>query len=109
MIISGGVNIYPQEIEDVLIQHPEVLDVAVIGVPNEDMGEEIKAVVQAVDGVDSDDLPNSVLAYAREHLAGYKVPRSVDLIDEMPRLPTGKLYKRLLRDEYWGRDGSKIV
>ena len=109
MIISGGVNIYPQEIEDVLIQHPGVLDVAVIGVPNEDMGEEVKAVVQALDGVEPNDLPNSVLAYAREHLAGYKVPRSVDLIDEMPRLPTGKLYKRLLRDQYWGRDGSKIV
>jgi long-chain acyl-CoA synthetase len=109
MIISGGVNIYPQEIEDVLIQHPGVLDVAVIGVPNEDMGEEVKAVVQPVDGVEPDDLPNSVLAYAREHLAGYKVPRSVDLIDELPRLPTGKLYKRLLRDQYWGRDGSRIV
>jgi long-chain acyl-CoA synthetase len=109
MIISGGVNIYPQEIEDALIQHPDVLDVAVIGVPNEDMGEEVKAVVQPVEGIDTEGLPDAVLAYAREHLAGYKVPRSVDLIDEMPRLPTGKLYKRLLRDRYWGRDGSKIV
>ena len=109
MIISGGVNIYPQEIEDVLIQHPGVLDVAVVGVPNDDMGEEVKAVVQPVEDVDTDQLPNSVLAYAREHLAAYKVPRSVDLIDEMPRLPTGKLYKRLLRDTYWGRDGSRIV
>ena len=109
MIISGGVNIYPQEIEDALIQHPGVLDVAVIGVPNEDMGEEVKAVVQPVEGIDIEGLPEAVLAYAREHLAGYKVPRSVDLIDEMPRLPTGKLYKRLLRDRYWGRDGSKIV
>jgi fatty-acyl-CoA synthase len=109
MIISGGVNIYPQEIEDVLIQHPGVLDVAVIGVPNDDMGEEVKAVVEALDGVDAEDLPNSVLAHAREHLAAYKVPRSVDLIDEMPRLPTGKLYKRLLKDKYWGRAGSKIV
>ena len=109
MIISGGVNIYPQEIEDALIQHPGVLDVAVIGVPNDDMGEEVKAVVQPVDGADVEGLPASVLAYAREHLAGYKVPRSVDVIDELPRLPTGKLYKRLLRDRYWGRDGSKIV
>jgi long-chain acyl-CoA synthetase len=109
MIISGGVNIYPQEIEDVLIQHPRVLDVAVIGVPNDDMGEEVKAVVQPVEGVDTEALPEAVLAYAREHLAGYKVPRSVDLIEELPRLPTGKLYKRLLRDRYWGRDGSKIV
>jgi long-chain acyl-CoA synthetase len=109
MIISGGVNIYPREIEDALIQHPEVLDVAVIGVPNEDMGEEVKAVVQPIDGADVGTLPASVLAYAREHLAGYKVPRSVDVVDELPRLPTGKLYKRLLRDRYWGRDGSRIV
>ena len=109
MIISGGVNIYPQEIEDTLIQHPDVLDVAVIGVPNEDMGEEVKAVVQPVDGVELVDLSASVLGYARDHLARYKVPRSVDVVDELPRLPTGKLYKRLLRDRYWGRDGSKIV
>jgi fatty-acyl-CoA synthase len=109
MIISGGVNIYPQEIEDALIQHPDVLDVAVIGVPDEDMGEAVKAVVQPVEDADTERLPDAVLAYAREHLAGYKVPRSVDLVDELPRLPTGKLYKRLLRDRYWGRDGSKIV
>ncbi len=109
MIISGGVNIYPQEIEDALVQHPDVLDVAVFGVPNDDMGEEVKAVVQPVEGADVDALPASVLAYAREHLAGYKVPRSVDVVDELPRLPTGKLYKRLLRNRYWGREGSKIV
>ena len=103
MIISGGVNIYPQEIEDCLILHGDVADVAVFGVPNEDFGEEVKAVVQPVDGVAGDEqLAKRLLEYAREHIAGYKVPRSVDFRSELPRLPTGKLYKRVLRDEYWG-------
>jgi len=110
MIISGGVNIYPQEIEDVLVLHPEVADVAVFGVPNEDFGEEVKAVVQPVDpAACGDDLAQRLLAYCREHLAAYKVPRSIDFEDELPRLPTGKLYKRLLRDRYWGRTDSRIV
>jgi long-chain acyl-CoA synthetase len=110
MIISGGVNIYPQEIEDVLILHPEVADVAVIGVPNEEFGEEVKAVVQAADPTAAGpELEQRLLAYGREHLAGYKVPRSIDFEDELPRLPTGKLYKRLLRDRYWGKTGSRIV
>jgi fatty-acyl-CoA synthase len=102
MIISGGVNIYPQEIEDALVLHPAVQDVAVFGVPNADFGEEVKAVVElAPDQVPSDDVADDLLAYAKEHLAGYKVPRSIDFTDALPRLPTGKLYKRLLKDQYW--------
>jgi fatty-acyl-CoA synthase len=111
MIISGGVNIYPQEIEDRLILHPKVVDVAVFGVPNEDMGEEVKAVVQPVEGADDDPaaLEQELLAYAREHLANYKVPRSIDFEPELPRLPTGKLYKRILRERYWTGKETRIV
>ncbi len=110
MIISGGVNIYPQEIEDAFVLHPKVGDVAVIGVPNADMGEEVKAVIQPVPGVEaSDELANELLAFAKEHLATYKVPRSIDFEAELPRLETGKLYKRLLRDRYWGNKDSRIV
>ncbi|HCB34164.1 MAG TPA: acyl-CoA synthetase [Acidimicrobiaceae bacterium] len=110
MIISGGVNIYPQEIEDCLVLHPKVADVAVFGVPNEDFGEEVKAVCRPADGVAGDEaLAGELTAYAREHLANYKVPRSIDFRDELPRLPTGKLYKRILRDEYWGGKSSEIV
>ncbi|MEM7141371.1 MAG: acyl-CoA synthetase [Actinomycetota bacterium] len=110
MIVSGGVNIYPQEAENVLIAHDAVLDVAVIGVPNEDLGEEAKAVVQLVDpDAASDDLADALLAHCGDHLARYKVPRSVDFVDELPRLDTGKLYKRLLRDRYWGDRDSRIV
>jgi fatty-acyl-CoA synthase len=102
MIISGGVNIYPREIEDVLIQHPAVADVAVFGVPNDDLGEEVKAVVQLLPGnVGSPELASELQQFTRSHLAGFKVPRTVDFIDELPRLPTGKLYKRVLRDPYW--------
>jgi acyl-CoA synthetase (AMP-forming)/AMP-acid ligase II len=103
MIISGGVNIYPREIEDVLIQHPAVADVAVFGIPNDDLGEEVKAVVQLLpDGpVATDELARELDSFCREHLAGFKVPRSIDFTDELPRLPTGKLYKRKLRDPYW--------
>jgi long-chain acyl-CoA synthetase len=110
MIISGGVNIYPQEIEDALVMHPKVADVAVFGVPNDDLGEEVKAVVQPAPGVVADDaLAAEILAHARAHLANYKVPRSVDFLAELPRLETGKLYKRLLRDRYWGNKDSRIV
>lgn len=102
LIISGGVNIYPQEIEDALIMHNSVADVAVFGVPNVDFGEEVKAVVQVAPGLVADDaLKSELQAYARTHLAAFKVPRSIDYTDELPRLPTGKLYKRKLRDEYW--------
>jgi long-chain acyl-CoA synthetase len=110
MIISGGVNIYPQECEDLLISHPKIEDAAVFGVPNTDLGEEVKAVVQPVSGITGDDaLTEELLGYLSEHLSRQKVPRSVDYIDEMPRLPTGKLYKRLLRDKYWGDGQSRIV
>ncbi|MEE4299426.1 MAG: AMP-binding protein [Pseudomonadales bacterium] len=110
MIISGGVNVYPQQVEDALVLHPKVADVAVFGIPNEDLGEEVKAVVEAAAGVVPDDaLAAELLAYAREHLAGYMIPKSIDFIDEMPRLPTGKLYKRILRDGYLGKTDSRIV
>ena len=102
LIISGGVNIYPQEIEDALIMHKSVADVAVFGVPNPEFGEEVKAVVQVAAGVStSDELAEELKHWARDHLASFKVPRSFDFMDELPRLPTGKLYKRLLRDRYW--------
>ena len=110
MIISGGVNIYPQEIEDAMIMHDKVLDVAVVGVPDQEMGEAVKAVVQLADGIpESDELAAELLAYTRDRIAHYKCPKSIDFIDELPRLPTGKLYKRLLKDKYWGRSGSRIV
>ena len=110
MIISGGVNIYPQEIEDIMIMHPSVADIAVVGVPNEEMGEEVKAVVQLVPGVEpSNAVAEKLLTYARKHVAHYKCPRSLDFMDELPRLPTGKLYKRLIKDAYWGRTGPKIA
>ena len=102
MIISGGVNIYPQAIEDALILHPKVGDVAVFGVPHEEMGEAVKAVIEPAPGVEpTEELAAELLAFARDHLAHYMAPRSVDFIEEMPRLPTGKLYKRLLKDRYW--------
>jgi len=110
MIISGGVNIYPQEIEDILILHEKVANIAVFGVPNEEMGEEVKAVVQVANGIEqSDSLAQELLSYAREHLAHYKCPKSIDFMAELPRLPTGKLYKRLIKDTYWGKTNSKIV
>ena len=106
-IISGGVNIYPQEIEDALILHPKVMDVAVIGVPNEEMGEEVKAVVQLTEGVaGSAAVEQELVAYARLQLAHYKCPRSFDFVDELPRLPTGKLYKDALKDRYWRDAGG---
>ena len=110
MIISGGVNIYPQEAENLLVTHPKVMDAAVIGVPNVDLGEEVKAVVQAMPDVEAGpELERELLAFCRQHLAHFKCPRSVDFEAELPRLPTGKLYKRLLRDRYWGDTTSRIV
>jgi long-chain acyl-CoA synthetase len=110
MIISGGVNIYPREIEDVLVMHPSVDDVAVIGVPNPDMGEEVKAIVQLVPGaVQSPELADELIAFARERLTHYKCPKSVDFDPQLPRLPTGKLYKRVLRDRYWGDRGNRLA
>ncbi|WP_046299955.1 acyl-CoA synthetase [Mycobacterium sp. UM_Kg27] len=108
MIISGGVNVYPAEIENELIIHPKVLDVAVFGVPDEEWGEAIKAVVQPAEGVAGDDtLTAELMEYAAARLAKFKLPRSIDYIAEMPRDPNGKLYKRKLRDPYWeGRDAK---
>jgi fatty-acyl-CoA synthase len=101
MIISGGVNIYPQEAENVLIAHPAVLDVAVFGVPNEEMGEEVKAVVQLAEGIaPSAELAAELIAFCRQNLSPVKCPKSVDFEKELPRTPTGKLLKRLLRDRY---------
>ncbi|WP_131786408.1 acyl-CoA synthetase [Protofrankia symbiont of Coriaria ruscifolia] len=101
MIISGGMNIYPQEVEDCLALHPKVLDVAVIGVPDEEMGEAVKAVVQPAPGVSpGPDLERELLEYARDRMAHYKCPRSVDFFDVLPRTPTGKLVKRTLRERY---------
>ena len=107
MIISGGVNIYPQAIEDALITHPKVADVAVFGVPHEEMGEAVKAVIEPAPGQQPDEaLAVELMAFARSRLAAYMAPRSIDFIEEMPRLPTGKLYKRLLKEKYW--NGGKI-
>jgi long-chain acyl-CoA synthetase len=106
MIISGGANIYPAEIESVLLTHPNVGDAAVFGIPHEDWGEEIKAVVEPAPGVGADDeLRDDILAFCAGKLARFKMPKSIDFIDEMPRDPNGKLYKRKLRDPYWeGRE-----
>jgi len=101
-IISGGVNIYPQETEDVLTTHPDVADVAVFGVPNEEMGEEVKAVVQLEEGIAaSPEKAEELIAYCRARLSHIKSPKSVDFRDALPRTPTGKLVKRKLKDEYW--------
>jgi acyl-CoA synthetase (AMP-forming)/AMP-acid ligase II len=109
MIISGGVNIYPQETENILSAHPAVVDVAVIGVPNEDLGEEVKAVVQLADpAAAGPDLAQDLIAYCRDRLAHFKCPRTVDFVPELPRSETGKLYKRLLRDAYWTGHRSPI-
>jgi long-chain acyl-CoA synthetase len=109
------VNIYPQEAENVLTMHPKVGDVAVFGVPNEDFGEEVKAVVQPASWADVDTaekaeaLAKELMAFCRSQLADIKCPRSVDFERELPRHPTGKLYKRLLRDRYWEGRASKLV
>jgi acyl-CoA synthetase (AMP-forming)/AMP-acid ligase II len=112
MIITGGVNVYPQETEDILTMHPDVVDVAVIGVPNDDFGEEVRAIVQPVEmPVDEEArrvLGQQLIAYCREHLADVKCPRNVDFREELPRHPTGKLYKRLLHDEYWAGTNRSI-
>jgi long-chain acyl-CoA synthetase len=110
MIISGGVNIYPQEAENVLAGHPAVADVAVIGVPDAEMGEAVKAVVQTVDpAAAGPGLAAELIAYCRGELASYKCPRSVDFTDELPREPNGKLYKRRLRERYWAGHDSLVI
>jgi long-chain acyl-CoA synthetase len=110
MIISGGVNIYPQECENLLITHPKIADAAVFGVPNADLGEEVKAVVQPMPGIKPcPELAEELIGFCSQSLSRHKVPRSIDFEEELPRLPTGKLYKRLLRDRYWGNKTSRIV
>ncbi|MEM9670401.1 MAG: acyl-CoA synthetase [Pseudomonadota bacterium] len=110
MIISGGVNIYPQETENILITHPKVADCAVIGVPDPDFGEAVKAVVQpANDQLAGDDLAEELMAFCQANLSKLKCPKSIDFDPELPRHPTGKLYKRLIRDRYWGDKTSRIV
>jgi long-chain acyl-CoA synthetase len=110
MIISGGVNIYPQEIENLLITHPKVADAAVVGAPHEEMGEQVVAVIQPVDwNADQTALAEELMAFARAGLSHVKAPRRIDFMQELPRHATGKLYKRLIRDAYWGKGESKIV
>jgi acyl-CoA synthetase (AMP-forming)/AMP-acid ligase II len=110
MIVSGGVNIYPQEAENLLVMHPKLIDAAVFGVPNEEFGEEVKAVVQPVDGVAvGPKFEAELIEYCRAHLATYKCPRTVEFDDDLPRDPNGKLYKRRIRDRYWQGRTSRIV
>jgi acyl-CoA synthetase (AMP-forming)/AMP-acid ligase II len=106
MIISGGMNIYPAEIEAVLHSHPAVMDVGVFGIPSEEWGEQVHAVVQSKPGMEAsaEELEN----LCREHLAGYKVPRSFEFRTELPRTESGKLLKRTLKDEYWTDRASRI-
>ncbi|MEM6703670.1 MAG: AMP-binding protein [Acidobacteriota bacterium] len=110
MIIRGGVNIYPQEAENVLITHPKVYDCAVVGVPHEEFGEEVKGVVQPMPGHEpSAELEAELLAWCTSKLAKFKCPASIDFEEELPRHPTGKLYKRLIKDRYWGKKDTRIV
>ena len=106
MIISGGANIYPAEIESVLLMHPKVGDAAVFGIPHDDWGEEVKAVIEPAAGIEpSDDLAHEILTFCADKLAKFKTPKSIDFTPELPRDPNGKLYKRKLRDPYWeGRE-----
>lgn len=108
-IISGGVNIYPQETDDVLLKHPAVGDVCTIGVPNEEWGEEVKSVVLLKEGLEaSDDLAEELKLFAREAMPAFKAPRTIDFVDELPRLPSGKIQRRLVRDPYWAGRDKKI-
>ncbi len=110
MIISGGVNIYPQESENLLVTHPKVADVAVFGVPNEELGEEVKAVVQLMPGnLPGPAIAAELIAFCRENLAHPKCPRTIDFEAQLPRLPTGKLYKQPLRERYWKGRNSRIM
>ncbi|MDT5082357.1 MAG: long-chain acyl-CoA synthetase [Mycobacterium sp.] len=110
MIVSGGVNIYPQEAENLLTMHPKLVDAAVFGVPNDEFGEEVKAVVQPAEGVAAGlELEAELIEYCRSHLATYKCPRTVEFTFELPRDPNGKLYKRRIRERYWQGRASRIL
>jgi acyl-CoA synthetase (AMP-forming)/AMP-acid ligase II len=110
MIVSGGVNIYPQEVENLLVMHPKLVDAAVFGVPNDEFGEEVKAVVQPAVGVEAGpDLEAELIEHCRVRLATYKCPRTIEFDPELPRDPNGKLYKRRIRDRYWAGRTSRIV
>jgi long-chain acyl-CoA synthetase len=110
MIVSGGVNIYPQEAENLLVMHPKLVDAAVFGVPNAEFGEEVKAVVQPADGVAAGpELEAELIEYCRAHLAAYKCPRTVEFDPDLPRDPNGKLYKRRIRERYWQGRSSRIL
>ena len=101
LIISGGINIYPAEVDEALLRHPAVSDVATIGVPNPEWGEEVKAVILPADGFEPGDaLVGELLEHCRQHLAGFKCPRSIDFTNALPRLPTGKIVRRKVRDRY---------
>ena len=109
MVISGGVNIYPAEVEACLVGHDAVADVAVIGVPDPEWGESVKAIVQVTPGVVAGtELADALVAHCREHIAGFKVPRSIDFVDALPRLPNGKIEKRRLREPYWAGQERSI-
>ena len=109
LIISGGANVYPAEVEGVLSGHPSVGDVAVIGIPDPEWGEQVKAIVELVDGVaPRDELAEELVVYCQDRMARYKCPRTVDFRDELPRTDGGKLYKRILREEYWADAERKV-
>lgn len=110
MIVSGGVNVYPQEIENLLASHPKVADVAVFGVPNAEMGEEVKAIIQPIDWADATpETAADLIAYCREHLSKVKCPKSIDFDPALPRHDTGKLFKRVIRDRYWAGHGKRVA
>jgi long-chain acyl-CoA synthetase len=109
LIISGGVNIYPQEVDSAMMQHPAVQDVCTIGVPNAEWGEEVKSVVQLKSDIAaSAELAEQLIAFTRQHVASYKCPKTVDFVDDLPRLPTGKIQRRIVREPYWAGHEKSI-
>ena len=106
MIVSGGENIYPAEVENALYAHPDIADVAVIGVPDEKWGEAVKACVVLEAGASAS--PEDIIAFARTRIAGYKLPKSVDYVEALPRNPSGKILRRELRDPYWKDHGRRV-
>ena len=106
MIITGGANVYPAEVEQVLYRHAKVLDVAVIGVPDDEMGEAVKAIVELRAGESA--TPSELIEFCRRDLAHYKCPKSVDFVAELPREPQGKVLKRALRETYWAGRTTRV-